>query len=85
MTSSLLVTHFRYFALIFKDERGLHLLSHVLAAQRLDNSKSELEAGPRAPAREDQAVLLHAILRVAVMTLDEKAKKGYVLMGCAGQ
>ena len=49
-------------ALIFKNERSLHLLSHFLATQRLNNSKSELEAGPWPPAREDQAVLLHAIL-----------------------
>lgn len=59
-------------ALVSKDQRGLHLLGHLLAAQCRDNGESKLEAGPRPPARDDQAVLLHAILRVAVMTLDEK-------------
>lgn len=61
-----------HLGLVSEDERGLHLLSHLLAAQRLDYGESELEAGARPPAREDQAVPLHATLRVAVMTLGVK-------------
>lgn len=72
VTGGLSVTCVGYFCSVSKDQRGLHLLSHLLAAQRRDNSKSKLEAGPWPPAGEDQAVLLHAILRVAIMTLDEK-------------
>lgn len=61
------------------------MVSHLLAAQRLDDGQSELKAGSRPSAGEDQAVLLHAVLRVAVMTFDVKIKKGYILMGYAGQ
>lgn len=55
--------------LVPEDERGLHLLGHLRAAQRLHYSESELEAGARPPARQDLAVPLHATLRIAVMTL----------------
>lgn len=61
-------------ALILKDERGPHLLSHRLAAQRLHNGKSKLKAGSWPPAGEDQAVLLHSVLGVAVMTFQVKTK-----------
>lgn len=72
-------------ALIFENKGSLHLISHLLAAQRLDDGQSELKAGSRPSAGEDQAVLLHAVLRVAVMTFNVKIKKGYILMGYAGQ
>ena len=54
--------------LIFKNQRGLHLVSHLLADQHLDNLQSKLEAGSWSPAGEDQSFFLHTVLRVAVMT-----------------
>lgn len=61
------------------------MVSHVLAVQCLDDGESKLKAGSRPTAREDQAVPLHTVLRVAVMTFKVRTKKGYILTGSAGQ
>ena len=71
--------------LIFKNKRGLHLVGHLLADQHLDDLQSKLEAGSWSPAGEDQAVFLHTVLGVAVMTWEIKTTKGYVLVGYARQ
>ena len=71
--------------LIFKNQRGLHLVGHLLADQHLDDLQRKLKAGSWPPAGEDQAVFLHTVLGVAIMTWEIKTKKGYVLVGYVGQ
>lgn len=53
--------------LVFEDEGRLHLVSLILAAERLHNGQHRPEAGPRRSAGTE-ASLLHAALWVAVVT-----------------